>query len=116
MRERLIAGYERFREFDRSTLRRVETLRGLRVVRYAAWIARRWHDPIFPATWSEFGTDEWWRHETEALEEILRFARGEAVDEREGEESASRGRKDAVSQEPAESELTNKDFFWDWEG
>ena len=49
LRERLIAGYERFREFDRSTLRRVETLRGLRVVRYAAWIARRWHDPIFPA-------------------------------------------------------------------
>ena len=84
-------------------------LRGLRVVRYAAWIAHRWHDPIFPATWSEFGTDEWWGKETDALEEILRFARGQGEaagwDEPSPREELPEG---AV-------ELTNRDYFWDWE-
>ncbi|AKT43512.1 serine/threonine protein kinase [Chondromyces crocatus] len=67
----LVEGYERLRRFDWSTLRLVEPLRGLRMVRYAAWLARRWHDPIFPRTWPHFGTASYWNDETRALEEIL---------------------------------------------
>jgi Ser/Thr protein kinase RdoA (MazF antagonist) len=109
LRGRMIDGYRRFREFDDTTLTRVETLRGLRVVHYAAWIARRWHDPIFRATWTEFGTDEWWQSETEALEEILRFARGDGGCEAEEEAGA------ATARATADVELTNRDYFWDWE-
>jgi Ser/Thr protein kinase RdoA (MazF antagonist) len=109
LRERLLQGYERFHDFDRASLRLVETLRGLRVVRYAAWIAHRWHDPIFPATWSEFGTDEWWGKETDALEEILRFARGQG-------EQGGWDEPEAKQESPeVAAELTNRDYFWDWE-
>jgi len=75
--EVLIEGYERLRQFDRSTLRLFEPLRGLRIVRYAAWLARRWHDPIFPRTWPHFGTPSYWNEETRALEEILEIATAE---------------------------------------
>ena len=36
---------------------------------YAAWLARRWHDPIFPRNWPQFGTEETWERETVDLEE-----------------------------------------------
>src|SRR6185503_4352008 len=39
-RDAFLAGYERFRAFDHATLRLVEPLRGLRLVRYAGWLAR----------------------------------------------------------------------------
>jgi Ser/Thr protein kinase RdoA (MazF antagonist) len=111
LRESFLQGYEQFRAFDRPSLALIEPLRGLRVVRYAAWIARRWHDPIFPATWSHFGTEEYWKKETEDLEEILRMAR------RAGALATESGApKAAVPPEATETELTNKDFFWDWEG
>ena len=47
-RECFLEGYERFREFDRSTLRLIEPLRGMRMIHYATWLARRWHDPDLP--------------------------------------------------------------------
>ena len=49
LREKFLEGYIQFRDFDRSTLSLIEILRGMRVIHYAAWIARRWHDPAFPA-------------------------------------------------------------------
>ncbi|HSN98332.1 MAG TPA: serine/threonine protein kinase [Candidatus Nanopelagicales bacterium] len=73
----LVEGYERMRHFDWPTLRMVEPLRGLRMVRYAAWLARRWHDPIFPRTWPHFGTASYWLEETRALEEILELSTAE---------------------------------------
>lgn len=76
-REILVEGYEQLRRFDRATLRLVEPLRGLRMVRYAAWLARRWHDPIFPRTWPHFGTPSYWHEETRALEEILEITTAE---------------------------------------
>lgn len=100
-RQVFLEGYERFRLFDHTTLQLIEPLRGLRLVHFATWLARRWHDPIFPATWSQFGTEDYWRQETEALEEILRLMRLGA---------------DPTAPVPQEDEeLTNKDFFWDWE-
>jgi Ser/Thr protein kinase RdoA (MazF antagonist) len=58
--EELLKGYEQFREFDRRTLRLVEVLRGLRYVRYAAWIAQRWDDPSFPRAFPAWGGDNYW--------------------------------------------------------
>jgi Ser/Thr protein kinase RdoA (MazF antagonist) len=101
-RERFLEGYERFRLFDRSTLRLIEPLRGLRMIHFSAWLARRWHDPIFPATWPQFGEEGYWDRETADLEEQLRVIR------RDGDPAA------AAAEE--EAELTNADFFWDWEG
>ncbi|WP_437536076.1 serine/threonine protein kinase [Sorangium sp. So ce726] len=74
-RELFIEGYEELRRFDRSTLGLIEPLRGLRMIHYAAWIARRWHDPIFPRTFPHFGTEAYWREETSSLEEVLQLTR-----------------------------------------
>ena len=45
----VLAGYEDFCEFDPRELHLVEALRTLRLIHYAAWLARRWDDPAFPA-------------------------------------------------------------------
>lgn len=99
----MIEGYEQFREFDRRTLDLIEPLRGLRLVHYAAWLARRWHDPVFPQYWPHFGTQEYWAEETAALEAVVRH---------EGQSTRS---DTAAARSVAEPELTNKDFFFDWE-
>lgn len=103
LRESFLEGYERFRLFDRTELKLVEPLRGLRMAHYAVWLARRWNDPIFPKNWPHFGTEEAWERETIDLEEqaalVLRLERhGPAAMVRDDEE-----------------ELTNRDLFWDWE-
>lgn len=56
----LIAGYEQFRAFDPRELHLLEALRTLRIMHYAAWLARRWDDPAFPATFTWFGTERYW--------------------------------------------------------
>ncbi len=111
LRERFLEGYLQFRDFDRSTLALIEPLRGLRIVHYAAWIARRWHDPAFPAAWPHFGTLDYWDRETRDLEEQLAVIRGEATPE----EAEARLAEEGAAPEEEEA-LTNKDFFWDWEG
>jgi Ser/Thr protein kinase RdoA (MazF antagonist) len=68
----LIAGYEEFREFDDSQVQLIPGLRGLRIVHYAAWIARRWEDPSFPRLFPQFLEYNYWATETEALERIAR--------------------------------------------
>jgi len=101
-----ISGYEQFRAFDRSTLRLVEPLRGLRIVHFAAWLARRYHDPAFRQAWPEFGSDEYWREEMLGLEEQVRHLEDAPPDTRE----------DAlVDGEVVEELLSNRDYFWDWE-
>ena len=72
-RDVLIAGYEQMREFDRSQLRLVEPLRALRIIHYAAWIARRWEDPTFKNAFPDFGTQKYWFEETQTLSEQLDF-------------------------------------------
>ncbi len=71
MRESFVEAYQELRHFDRRELRLIEPLRGLRRIHYAAWIARRWHDPIFPRTFPHFGTDAYWDEETRDLSEIV---------------------------------------------
>ena len=104
MREAFLEGYEQFRVFDRDSLSLIEPWRGLRMVRYAAWLARRWQDPLFPATWPHFGTEDYWRDEVEALEDVVQdLARMESAD--------GQSLPGPVEEPP----LTNQDLFWDWE-
>jgi Ser/Thr protein kinase RdoA (MazF antagonist) len=57
----ILAGYERFRLFDPGELALVEALRTLRLIHYAAWLARRWDDPAFPAAFPWFNTQRYWQ-------------------------------------------------------
>jgi Ser/Thr protein kinase RdoA (MazF antagonist) len=57
----VLAGYERFRLFDPRELGLIEALRTLRLVHYAAWLARRWDDPAFPAAFPWFDTQRYWQ-------------------------------------------------------
>lgn len=101
----LTAAYRQLRDFDVRWLRLVEPLRGLRFVRYAAWIARRWEDPAFPSAFPHFGTEAYWEAETRDLEELLAtIARGEPP--------LPAGAQRATAADGAR-ELTNEDFFWD---
>ncbi len=57
----ILSGYEDFAEFDTRELYLVEALRTLRLIHYAAWLARRWDDPAFPAAFPWFNTQLYWQ-------------------------------------------------------
>ena len=67
----LLGGYEDFAGFDRRELLLVEALRTLRLVHYSAWIARRWHDPAFPAAFPWFDTPRYWEQKILELREQI---------------------------------------------
>ena len=67
----LLAGYEQFRPFDARELWLVEGLRTLRIMHYAAWIARRWDDPAFKAAFPWFDTRKYWDEHILSLREQL---------------------------------------------
>jgi Ser/Thr protein kinase RdoA (MazF antagonist) len=70
----LIAGYEEFFDFDARELNWIETLRTLRIIRYAAWLARRWDDPAFPRAFPWFNTPRYWSdHILELREQFARL-------------------------------------------
>lgn len=57
----VLDGYEAFCEFDRRELHLIEALRTLRLIHYAGWLARRWHDPAFPLAFPWFNTQRYWQ-------------------------------------------------------
>ena len=65
----LLGGYEDFRDFDRRELHLVEALRTLRLIHYAAWLARRWDDPAVPAAFPWFNTQRYWQDRILELKE-----------------------------------------------
>jgi Ser/Thr protein kinase RdoA (MazF antagonist) len=67
----VLDGYEDFRDFDRRELSLVEALRTLRLIHYAAWIARRWDDPAFPAAFPWFNTPRYWQDRILELREQI---------------------------------------------
>ncbi|MCR9142093.1 MAG: serine/threonine protein kinase [bacterium] len=107
LREIFLEEYRRFRDFPEHWLRLIEPLRALRFIHYAAWVARRWEDPAFPAALPHFGTIDYWENETRDLEEQV-----ERFGDENPELSTSSG---PAADGGAAEELTNKDFFWDWD-
>ena len=76
----LLAGYLEFREFDPAELQLIEALRALRIMHYAAWIARRWRDPAFKVGFPWFGTPRYWEDHILALREQLALLQEPALD------------------------------------
>lgn len=67
--EAIAEGYEQFRPFDRRELKLIESLRSLRMMHYAYWLARRWEDPAFPQNFPWFGTERYWDEHIASLAE-----------------------------------------------
>jgi len=67
----ILAGYERFFEFDARELHLIEALRTLRLIHYSAWIARRWNDPAFPVAFPWFNTQRYWQDRILELREQI---------------------------------------------
>ena len=66
-----LAGYVEFMDFEPAELRLIEPLRTLRLLRYAAWLAKRWDDPAFPRTFPWFTTPRYWEEQILALKQQL---------------------------------------------
>lgn len=67
--EALLTGYEEFRAFDARQLHLIEALRSLRIMHYAAWLARRWEDPAFKRAFPWFDSPRYWDEHILALRE-----------------------------------------------
>jgi len=67
----LLEGYEDFFEFDDRELRLIEPLRCMRIMHYAAWLARRWQDPSFQHNFPWFNSVRFWEEHILALKEQL---------------------------------------------
>lgn len=65
----LLEGYTRFYEFTSLELLLIEPLRTLRMLHYAAWLARRWEDPAFVQAFPWFNTTRYWEDHVLALRE-----------------------------------------------
>jgi Ser/Thr protein kinase RdoA (MazF antagonist) len=69
--EILLEGYLEFRDFDARELHIIEALRTLRIMHYAAWLARRWEDPAFKTAFPWFNTRRYWDEHILSLREQL---------------------------------------------
>ena len=67
----IIEGYQQFEDFNYSELNLIEALRSLRILHYAAWLARRWEDPAFPFAFPWFNTPRYWEEHVLSLREQL---------------------------------------------
>ena len=64
-----LEGYQQFADFDYREVALIEPLRALRMVHYAAWLARRWDDPAFPKAFPWFADATYWERHAAELEE-----------------------------------------------
>ncbi len=65
----ILEGYEEFHDFSRRELHLIEALRTLRMIHYAAWLARRWTDPAFPQAFPWFDSTRYWEDHVLSLRE-----------------------------------------------
>ncbi len=56
----IIEGYNEFADFNPAELHIIEALRTLRLMHYAAWLARRSDDPAFQQAFPWFYSDKYW--------------------------------------------------------
>lgn len=70
----IVEGYNEFYDFKVQELLLIEPLRTLRMMYYAAWLARRWQDPAFPHSFPWFNTERYWgEHILELREQLSAF-------------------------------------------
>jgi Ser/Thr protein kinase RdoA (MazF antagonist) len=69
-KDSLLSGYDELREIPESQFELFPGLRGLRIIHYAGWIAKRWKDTTFPLLFPQFHDYTYWAEEVEALERI----------------------------------------------
>ncbi|MBF0447600.1 MAG: serine/threonine protein kinase [Magnetococcales bacterium] len=65
----LLRGYQQFSDFNPRELHLIEPLRTLRMIHYAAWVARRWNDPAFPRAFPWFNGPRYWDEHLLSLRE-----------------------------------------------
>ncbi len=65
----LLLGYTEFHDFDLRQLHLIEPLRTLRIMHHAAWLARRWDDPMFREAFPWFGDPRFWHDHLQTLRE-----------------------------------------------
>ncbi len=67
----LLEGYQEFCDFNVSELKLIEPLRGLRMVHYMAWLAKRWDDPAFPIAFPWFNDPKYWESQVLSFKEQI---------------------------------------------
>ncbi|WP_105902936.1 serine/threonine protein kinase [Vibrio gangliei] len=67
----ILEAYSEYCEFDHNQLKLIEPLRGLRMVHYMAWLAKRWHDPAFPIAFPWFNDAKYWENQVLSFKEQL---------------------------------------------
>jgi Ser/Thr protein kinase RdoA (MazF antagonist) len=71
----VLEGYSEFCDFHPRQLRWAEAYRSLRLMYFAAWLARRWEDPAFPRVFTWFNTPRYWGdHILELREQLAAMA------------------------------------------
>ena len=68
-----LEGYERFRRFNRSSLRCIEPLRAMRMIYFLAWISKQENDALFKRNFPDWGSDVFWQREINDLRRQLEF-------------------------------------------
>lgn len=70
----ILEGYEEFSTLELSELNLIEALRSLRMMHYAAWLAKRWDDSAFHLAFPWFNTTQYWeQHVLELREQLSRL-------------------------------------------
>ncbi|CAM3890950.1 serine/threonine protein kinase [Vibrio aerogenes CECT 7868] len=67
----ILEGYQEFCDFNQSEMKLIEPLRGLRMVHYMAWLAKRWEDPAFPLAFPWFNDPKYWESQVLAFKEQI---------------------------------------------
>lgn len=73
----LMDGYETLEDFDWREWPLMEALRTLRLIHHSAWLAKRWHDPAFPAAFPWFGSAMYWQQQTDQLRQQIELMQQE---------------------------------------
>ena len=72
--EYFLKGYEVFRKFDQTSLSLIPSLRAMRIIHFAAWLAVQSQEPDFSQLFPEAGTPRYWNELTKELQEIALVA------------------------------------------
>ncbi|PIE40624.1 MAG: serine/threonine protein kinase [Gammaproteobacteria bacterium] len=75
----LLEGYEEFCDFNRAEIALIESLRSMRIVHYAGWLAKRWSDPAFPKNFPWFNTPHYWETLIGEIQEQLLLLNEEPI-------------------------------------